>query len=313
MIIEVNNLSKHFGQKKAVDNVSFNVEKGEVIGFLGPNGAGKTTTMRMLTGYLHPTSGTASINGKDIIYDSLECRMSIGYLPESTPLYRELTVWQYLNYISRIKETDDKNAIKNIERIIDVVGIREYRNTFINHLSKGYRQRVGIGQALIGNPKVIILDEPTEGLDPNQKTEVLSLIRNLGSEHVILLSTHILSEVSQTCSRILIIHRGKLIASDSQEDLESRMGTDKRLDIIVDAPKDVVSLEIKKLDGIENIIPTGQTDTGQAFTITVENVKKSAPEIARLITAKNWPLHQLHQSKITLEEIFARLTKESEF
>ncbi len=233
-MIEVNGISKYYGSTRAVDNISFQVNKGEIVGFLGPNGAGKTTTMRMLTGYLYPDQGNIKIANYDIIEEAVQAKRHIGYLPENAPLYLDMSVKDYFDFVADIKGVSKSNKKDRINEIIQKVGLNQYQNKIIGKLSKGYKQRVGIGEALIGDPDILILDEPTIGLDPNQIIEIRNLIKELGKEKTIILSSHILQEVSALCSRIIIINEGRLVAVDTKEELMKDIEAGQKIKILVD-------------------------------------------------------------------------------
>jgi ABC-2 type transport system ATP-binding protein len=237
LVIEVKGLTKRYGKLEAARDLTFSVAKGEVVGFLGPNGAGKTTTMNMLTGYLSPTEGTASIGGHDVLEEPIEVKRLIGYQPESPPLYPEMTVAQYLWFVTRIKKVPAARKRGDLERILELTGIANMRERLIRNLSKGYRQRVGLAQALVGNPPVLILDEPTIGLDPRQIIEIRNLIRDLGKEHTIILSSHILPEVTAICGRVIIIHRGRIVASDTIANLSRKLAGGTGLTVRFEGPQ----------------------------------------------------------------------------
>lgn len=306
-MIEIKNLVKRYGNKFAVDDISFHVDEGEVVGFLGPNGAGKSTTMNILTGYLSSTSGTASINGIDILEDPLSAKKLIGFLPEQPPLYMDMTVDEYLNFVFRLKGCK-LNRVRHIGEICDVVKINDVRSRLISHLSKGYKQRVGIAQALIGNPKIIIFDEPTVGLDPKQIIEIRNLIRTLGSDHTIILSTHILPEVQAVCDRIIIINAGKIVADEQTENITRVVEDNRRYKVkVVGAQREVLSL-LKNKQGITYAEALGERD-GDAFTYMVE----SAPGVDirktlfYTLAEKDFPLVGLESMGMNLEDIFIKL------
>ena len=262
-MIEVDHLSKVYGERKAVDDISFRVKRGEVLGFLGPNGAGKTTTMRMLTCYMPATNGTARIAGYDIFEHSREVRKRIGYLPENPPVYPDMTVDSYLHFVARIKGTPSGQRKNQVADAIEKCNLGDVRKRIIGKLSKGYRQRVGLAQALLNNPDVLVLDEPTIGLDPKQIHEVRMLIKNLASAHTIILSTHILPEVSMTCSRVVIINKGKVVAMDTPEGLASQMKGAERIALTVVGPVDAVR---EKLAGIDGVLNVQTEDTNVPFS-----------------------------------------------
>jgi ABC-2 type transport system ATP-binding protein len=307
-MIEVEGLTKYYGERAAVSDLSFKVEAGEVLGFLGPNGAGKTSTMRMLTSYLPPSSGTARIAGYDIVKDSLEVRKRIGYLPESAPLYPEMTVGAYLDYMARLRQVPNRRA--RITEVMEQVDIDDRVNQRIGTLSKGYRQRVGLAQALIHDPQLLILDEPTIGLDPRQIIEVRELIRRLGQNHTVILSTHILPEVSQVCDRVIIINRGRLVAMDTPERLTSRLQGTNRVRLVLAQPSSDVPDALRALPGVTSVQPL---DKG-AFEIECHAQSNgqpdsdSRPAIAALAVNRGWGLLELRSSGLSLEDIFLELT-----
>lgn len=316
-MIEVEKLSKIYGTTQAIQDVSFRVEKGEIMGFLGPNGAGKTTTMRILAGFLPATSGTARIAGYDVHEQSMAVRQRIGYLPESPPLYPEMTVEGFLNFVAQIKGVASGERAKRVTVAIERCGLSERRKTLIRKLSKGFRQRVGIAQAIVHDPPVIILDEPTVGLDPRQIIEVRNLIRSLAGEHTIILSTHILPEVNMTCSQVAIIKRGQVVATDKIENLMSRLtgGTAYELEIQADFEDVQASLSalLANVGGIESIelLPTeGLGENRYKFRITAQVGTDPGQDIAALVVASQLRLCELHRVQASLEDVFLELTME---
>jgi ABC-2 type transport system ATP-binding protein len=303
-MIEVENLTKTYGDVVAIEDVSFHVPRGEVLGFLGPNGAGKTTTMRILAGYMPPSAGRASVAGHDVFHDSLEVRRRLGYLPETVPLYTEMTVAGYLNFMARLRGIDDLAA--HVERAMAQVDIQDRADDLIGHLSKGYRQRVGLAQALVHNPEVIILDEPTIGLDPKQIIEVRELIRGLSGERTVILSTHILPEVSQLCERVLIISSGRIVAEDTPEELTARLAGAERIRVAVGPEADGVVEVLSAIDGVEGVTAAGdgQYDVMCALGVDVR------PVLARRIVDRGWPLLELRPVGMSLEDVFLQLTTE---
>ena len=305
-MIQVEGLTKYYGETLALDNVSFQVNKGEILGFLGPNGAGKTTTMRILTGYMPPSSGQAKVAGFDVFKDSLQVRQRVGYLPETVPLYSEMTVHDYLDFMASIHQVTNRE--KAIDRVLEACGIGDVRDTIIGKLSKGYRQRVGLAQALIHDPEVLVLDEPTIGLDPRQITSVRQLIKSLGGERTIILSTHILPEVSQVCQRVLIINRGRIVAEDTTERLTAKLQGGLRIRLqFVQAPKDAET-QLRRLEGItavDKIAPN-------TFEVTCAPDVDKRNELASLAINKEWGLLEMHSLSMSLEEIFLQLTTEEE-
>ena len=307
-MIKVERLTKRYGSTTAVRNISFEVEKGEIVGFLGPNGAGKTTTMRILTGFLPPTEGTASIDGLDVQEQPIEVKRRIGYLPESPPLYPEMTVRDYLEFVARLKGIASADVAARVDSVTERCSIGGVRGKLNGQLSKGYKQRVGLAQALIHDPDVLILDEPTAGLDPKQIIEVRELIRELGGDHTIILSTHILPEVSTTCGRVIIINEGKIEASDTPENLTARLQGHDSVWVEVDGPAEEVEAKIQGIQGVENI----SRATGQAGRAAwqVETGKDPAirSELARAVIESGWGIYEIRSVGLSLEDIFLKLT-----
>jgi ABC-2 type transport system ATP-binding protein len=310
-VIEVEHLSKVYSGRKAVDDISFKVEKGEILGFLGPNGAGKTTTMRILTCYMPATEGTARVAGYDVFEESLEVRKRIGYLPENPPLYPEMSVESYLDFVAKIKGAKS-NRKAQVGEAIDKCGLGDAQSRIIGRLSKGYKQRVGLAQALLNNPEVLILDEPTIGLDPKQIHEVRSLIKGLASSHTVILSTHILPEVSMTCNRVVIINRGKVVAMDTPEGLADKLKGAERISLTVEGPPDVICEKIKLIDGVLSV-QIEENKTGGPSTFIVESKLDSdvRPVLATVVASAGWKLLDLREIAMSLEDVFINLiTKE---
>ncbi len=309
-MIEISNLTKSYGPKLAVDNISFNVEQGEILGFLGPNGAGKSTTMNILTGYLSATSGSCKINGVDILEDPIKAKQSIGYLPEQPPLYLDMTVKEYLDFIYDLKRVKLPRA-EHINEVCEVAQITHVYNRVIKHLSKGYRQRVGIAQALIGSPEVLILDEPTVGLDPKQIIEIRNLIKKLGKKHTIILSSHILPEIQAVCDKVVVINQGKLVANDTTANLSHDLSTDHRYNVLIDGPEAEVYRTLRGITGMHDVQTLGKKEAG-----VYEYVVEATPgvdvrrEIFKRLAERNWPMLGLRSSEMTLEDIFLQLTKD---
>lgn len=307
-MIEVNSLTKMYGQKAAVDKLTFTVNDGEILGFLGPNGAGKTTTMNILTGYLSATEGTAKINGVEVLEDPLGVKKQIGYLPEQPPLYVDMTVKEYLNFMFDLKKVK-LDREKHINEICDLVKIKDVYNRIIKNLSKGYRQRVGIAQALLGNPNVLILDEPTVGLDPHQIVEIRNLIKKLGKKHTVILSSHILSEVQAVCDRIIVINKGKLVADGTADDLSKTLSNDRRLVIRVDGPENETRNLLSKISGVVKVEPLGRKESGTFdFIIETEDGVDVRREVFKRLSERGWAILMLKSNEMTLEDIFMRLT-----
>lgn len=303
-MIHVVGLTKEFGARKAIDNLTFNAEKGEVVGFLGPNGAGKTTTMRILTGYMPPTSGSVTVAGYDVVEQSLQVRSRVGYLPESVPLYTEMTVYDYLKFMADLRKLPD--AEDRIEDVLERVNMEDRADGYIAKLSKGMRQRVGLAQALLHSPDVLILDEPTIGLDPVQIKEVRGLIREVGKERTVLLSTHILSEVQQLCDRVLIINKGKIVAEDSPERLQSRLSGEQR--VVVRVAGDPQAL-LPVLEGIEGMSRVRLLeDKGIEFESPAGSDLR--PAVARQVIHAGFDLLEMRAVGMSLEDIFLQLTQE---
>ncbi len=310
-MIEVENLTKIFGQKSAVDHVSFKVEKGEILGFLGPNGAGKTTTMRMLTGYLPASGGTARIDGFDVAEQSMEVRKRIGYLPEVPPLYTEMTIDSYLDFVARIKGVPSATRAERINRALEMAHLTDRRRDLIRHLSRGYRQRVGIAQALVHDPDVLILDEPTAGLDPKQIIEVRQLIKGLAGTHTIILSTHILPEVSMTCDRVLIINHGKIVAEDTPENLTTQLRGGERLRLLVRADEAGLRTALEGIDGVREITATPLREAGRlSVVVEVSPERDVRSQVAARIVHGGFDLYEMRSESMSLEEIFLQLTTE---
>ncbi|MBE6837582.1 MAG: ATP-binding cassette domain-containing protein [Ruminococcus sp.] len=307
-MIEVVNLSKHYGDKKAVDGISFKAESGEILGFLGPNGAGKSTTMNILTGYISSTEGKALIDGIDILEDPIGAKAKIGYLPELPPLYMDMTVKEYLNFIYDLKKCKlPRNT--HLKDICKLVKIDNVYKRIIKNLSKGYKQRVGLAQALVGNPPVLILDEPTVGLDPNQIIEIRSLIKKLGKNHTVILSSHILSEVQAVCDRIVVINQGKIVADDTANNLSQSLSNDHRLLIRVDGPKDEVVKLIQTIPGVETVNVNIQVESGVwEYRIEASEGSDIRRELFKRLAQRNWYLLSSKSTELSLEDIFLKLT-----
>lgn len=303
-MIEAEGLTKRFGPITAIEGVSFSVERGEILGFLGPNAAGKTTTMRILTGYLMPTAGRATVAGHDVIEDSLEVRRRVGYLPEDVPLYPEMAVRDYLAFWARLRQVDRPG--ERIDAVVERCALRGWEGALIGRLSKGYRQRVGLAQALLHEPEVLILDEPTVGLDPRQIIEVRDMIRRLGDEHTVILSSHILSEVSQTCQRVLIIDQGRIVAEGTPAELNARLRGSDHVLVQVARPADDAVAQLRRLAGVAGV---QEVDTG-TYQIACTRGRDCRPAIAALCVQAGWDLLELRPADISLEDIFLQLTGE---
>jgi ABC-2 type transport system ATP-binding protein len=310
-LIEVQDLTKSFGEKTAVDGISFSVNKGEILGFLGPNGAGKTTTMRVLTGYLPATHGTAKIAGFDVFDDSMEVRRRIGYLPENPPLYFDMTVSGYLDFVARIKNVPAEKRAQRVEAAMEMAKITEQRDQLIKRLSRGFRQRVGLAQAIVHDPDVIILDEPTVGLDPKQIIEVRHLIKGLAGNHTIILSTHILPEVSMTCDRVIIINNGKIVAVDTPSNLTLQLKGGERIRIEAQAPEQPLRETLQKIPGTQKVQIESLGSSGRMIAVVeARQGQDLRSQIAAKIVGQGWPLYELRGENLSLEEIFLQLTTE---
>jgi ABC-2 type transport system ATP-binding protein len=310
-LIEVKDLTKSFGERTAVDHVSFVVNRGEILGFLGPNGAGKTTTMRILTGFLPATSGTAQVAGFDVFNDSLEVRKRIGYLPENPPLYLDMSVSAYLDFVARIKNVPAEKRQARVDDAMAKTNITDKRHELIKRLSRGYKQRVGLAQALVHDPEVIILDEPTVGLDPKQIIEVRHLIKGLAGSHTIILSTHILPEVSMTCDRVVIINRGRIAAIDTPANLTQQLKGGQNVLLEVAADQNAVSAAVREIPGVRKVTAEPAGGNGRvALMVEVSAGQDVRSQIAARIVGKGWPLYELRGVNLSLEEIFLELTTE---
>ncbi|NMB30958.1 MAG: ATP-binding cassette domain-containing protein [Clostridiales bacterium] len=307
-MIEVKNLTKRFGDKLAVNNVSFEVSEGEVLGFLGPNGAGKSTTMNILAGYLSSNEGQALINGIDILDDPIAAKKNIGYLPEHPPLYLDMTVKAYLDFIYDLKRVKLPRK-SHIAEICEVVKITDVYNRIIKNLSKGYRQRVGLAQAIIGNPKVLILDEPTVGLDPKQIIEIRSLIKRLGENHTVILSSHILPEVQAVCDKIIVINKGNVVADDTSDNLAHNLSSDHRLSVRIEGPEKEVTKLLSTIPGMVDVKGTRMVEKGiYEYVLEAHEGVDIRREMFKRLSSRNWPIMALKSSELTLEEIFLKLT-----
>jgi len=311
-MITVKELTKKYARNLAVDHISFEVQKGEIVGFLGPNGAGKTTTMRMLTCFLPPTAGTATVAGFDVLEQPLEVKKRIGYLPEAPPLYLEMATVEYLSFVGRLKGLPSSELSRRIDYVSERCAINDVRNKLLGRLSKGYRQRVGLAQAIIHNPDVLILDEPTAGLDPKQINETRDLIKSLAGDHTIILSTHILPEVEQTCQKVIIINKGRLVVTDSVQNLQSRArgaesmlvevaGRNGRLDVAA------VQSRLQQIAGVSRVLIKDSRDNRNTFEIESQKGFVRG-DLARAVVESGWDLNELRPTAMSLEEIFLQLT-----
>ncbi|HEY8393023.1 MAG TPA: ATP-binding cassette domain-containing protein [Capillibacterium sp.] len=312
-MIQIKDLTKRYGQHLAVDHINFSVNQGEILGFLGPNGAGKSTTMNIITGYLSATEGSVTIDGLDLVDHPMEVKRKIGYLPEFPPLYPEMTVGEYLDFVAEIKRVSPAAKKESLEKIMDLIKIGEVRSRLIKNLSKGYKQRVGLAQALVGNPPILILDEPTVGLDPRQIIEIRELIKELGKDHTVILSSHILPEVSAVCERVIIINKGKIVASDTPENLSKRLTGGSHLLLRVAGRETEVVQVLSQVAGVSNVQAKGEREPG-----TVDVVVEAAGEedIRRALffalSEARLPILLMKAEDLTLEEIFLQLITEEE-
>ena len=309
-MIEVQHLTKRYGPFTAVDDVSFRVERGEILGFLGPNGAGKTTTMRVLTGYMPPTEGRAIVAGFDVFEQPIEAKRRIGYLPETPPLYPDMTVRDYLDFVAKIKGVPRTERRARLTEVMERTRVADMANRHCGKLSKGYRQRVGLAQALLHNPDVLILDEPTAGLDPKQIIETRQLIKELAGDHTIILSTHILPEVSQTCQRVVIINKGRVVAVDTPENLTARLRNSETMYVQVDGAGADVKATLERVPGITRVVVADAKGMVNGFEVDSEPGRDVRRELASTVVSRGWGLLELRPMRMSLEEIFLSLTTE---
>ena len=314
-MIQVENLTKFYGLIPGIRDVTFGIESGEIVGFLGPNGAGKSTTMRILTCYMPATSGTATVGGFDVFESPLEVRRRLGYLPENVPIYLDLTVRDYLNFVGDLKGMDRKKKRHQIDKLIPLTGIKEVEDRIIGNLSKGYRQRVGLTQALLNDPEVLILDEPTTGLDPKQIIEIRDLIRNLAGSRTIILCTHILPEVSMTCSRVIIINKGQVITQDTPENLTRQLQQKSLVEIEVEGPVEQIQDKLQSVPTVVSVSPQRRSADGSGstlFHVETEPDTDMRRELAAAVCGNGWGLMTLKPVSMTLEDIFVQLVTEEE-
>ncbi|MBC7877056.1 MAG: ATP-binding cassette domain-containing protein [Anaerolineales bacterium] len=301
-MIKVSGLTKDYGARRAINNLNFDAQQGEIVGFLGPNGAGKTTTMRILTGYMPPTDGEAIVAGYDVVEESLEVRKRVGYLPETVPLYTDMVVFDYLKFMGDLRSIPDVED--RVDEVLDMVGLSDRSDGYIGNLSKGMRQRVGLAQALIHRPEVLILDEPTIGLDPGQVVEVRKLIRDIGKDRTVLLSTHLLNEAQNICDRVLIINKGKIVAEDTTENLQARLIGAERVILRVRGDGDELAKTIKAVKGVQGV----ETKEDGAVEFEFTSGKDVRPEVAKQVIKAGYDLLELRPLGMSLEEIFLELT-----
>ncbi len=304
-MIRIENLTKYYGKHLAVDDISLNVEKGEIVGFLGPNAAGKTTTMRMITGYLMPTRGDIWVGDYNMASHSLDGRRLIGYMPETVPLYTDMTTRAYLNFVARLRGLDKKRTKIRIDEVVEICHLEDYIDVILGKLSKGFRQRVGLAQAIIHDPEVLILDEPTIGIDPIQVAQTRDLIKEMGKQRTILLSTHILPEVSMICERVIIIHKGKIVAQDRIENLSSLLKGGNRIRLKVQGPAHEVTDRLRQLDGIRAV-----TYEKPYHSVEFPSDQEPRGGITEALVRKGWTLLSMESVEMSLEDIFLRLTAE---
>ncbi len=311
-MIEVQGLTKIYGIKAAIDNLGFTVEQGEVVGFLGPNGAGKTTTMRVLSCFMPPTSGTAKVSGYDIRTQAREVRQRIGYLPETVPLYTDLTVTQYLNFVAEAKGLSRLSRQQKVGEAIERCLLQDAQQRIIAKLSKGYRQRVGLAQALLGDPPILILDEPTIGLDPKQIIEIRSLIRDMQGERTVILSTHILPEVSMVCQRVIIINEGRIVAVDTPETLTRRLQRSTQVLLHIEGPPDQVADRLRQIAGILRVETKDGVGALRRYLVETDKERDLRQDLARVVTSSGWGLLELRPVDMSLEDIFIHLVTEEQ-
>lgn len=308
-MIEVKGLTKKYSNLVAANNLNFTVEKGEILGFLGPNGAGKSTTMKMMTGYMPSTEGTVVIDGLDIIDDAHKAKKKIGYVPEIPPLYKDMTVTEYLSFVCELKDISKKERKSNINYAISKLRLEDVKNRLVRNISKGYRQRVGLAQAVLGKPEILILDEPTVGLDPKQIIEMRQFIKELGKEHTIMISSHILSEIKQLCQRVIIINKGKIVAIDSPENLSKRLSTASRLSLRVVGDQEKVIETIKEIPGVQSVSVEGEIEKGSYdYNILADTNYDIRKRVFFDMAKVGFPILEMKVVELTLEEIFLQLT-----
>lgn len=310
-MIEVKNLSKKYGRKTALEDINFSVNDGEILGFLGPNGAGKSTTMNIITGYISSTTGTVTVDGDEIMENPIAVKRKIGYLPEQPPLYLDMTVKAYLSFMYDLKKVK-LNKKQHIEEICKLVKIDSVYDRVIKHLSKGYKQRVGIAQALLGDPKLLILDEPTVGLDPNQIIEIRNLIKSLGEKHTIILSSHVLSEIQTVCNRVIVINKGKVVADDTTANLSSGLSAENRLILSIEGDQNAIISALKGLSGVKNVkLSKTNPDSSAEYVVNYDKNEDVRKAVFAKMAEINCPIISMSNDKMTLEDIFRRLTDEN--
>lgn len=307
-MIEVKNVTKKYGNFVAVDNISFNIKEGEIIGLLGPNGAGKSTTMNMITGFIEQTEGEIIIDGYDMLKKQKKAKKEIGYMPEGVPLYTDLTVKEFVSYMAQIKKVDRKIRKEQIEKTIEETGLKDVEKKLIKNLSRGYKQRVSMAGALVGKPKILILDEPTVGLDPKQITEIRELIKKLGKTHTVILSSHILSEVSQICNKVIIINKGKIVAIDTPQNLENAVSKNNNIYVTIEDPENKIETVKDKIEGIKDIKLVATNDDGtKHYCIESEGEKDLRKTIFAEFAKENITIYEMKKQDVTLEDAFIEL------
>ena len=311
-MIEVKDLTKYYANFPAVENLTFEVRKGEILGFLGPNGAGKTTTMRIITGFMPPTSGTATVAGYDVVAKSREARKYIGYLPETVPLYSDMTVEGYLRFMGTLRGMNPRRIKVRIGDVIGSCHLEDYRKTIIGKLSKGFRQRVGVAQAILHEPQVLVLDEPTIGIDPIQVVETRNMIKELGRDHTIIISTHILPEVSMVCKRVLIIHEGQIMAEDSPKNLAERLQGVERVQLEIRGPRPEVSKALRGVRGVIKVSHVEESEERNVYDVEAKRGLDLRSTMSKLVISNGWGLLSIQLVGMSLEEIFLKLTTDEE-
>ena len=312
-MIEVKNVTKKYGNFIAIDNISFNTKKGEIVGLLGPNGAGKSTTMNMITGFIEQTEGEIKVGGYDILKNPKQAKKQIGYMPEGVPLYNDLTVKEFINYIADLKEVTQKEKKEKVQKVIEQTDLQDVQNKLIKNLSRGYKQRVSLSGALVGNPEILILDEPTVGLDPKQITEIRNLIKQLGKSHTIILSSHILSEISQICNKVIIINSGKIIAENTPKNLEEKVKKQNQLSVTVEDKETKIEEVTKQIQGIQEIKLVKDNEDGTKEYIIIANENQDIrKEIFEKYAKNNITIFELKKNEATLEDAFMKLIGEKQ-
>jgi ABC-2 type transport system ATP-binding protein len=310
-VIEVQHLTKRYGQVTAVDDVTFRVERGEIVGFLGPNGAGKTTTMRVITGYMPPTEGRVVVAGFDVFEQPIEAKRRTGYLPETPPLYPDMTVIEYLTFVARIKGVPSGERKTRVDRVMARTAVADMRDRLCGKLSKGYRQRVGLAQAILHNPDVLVLDEPTAGLDPKQINETRQLIHELAGDHTIILSTHILPEVAQTCQRVVIINKGRVVAVDTPDNLTRRLRGAESMYVLVDADRDAAPV-LQAVAGVTRVALADRHESAVGYEVESVRGEDVRRDLARAVVSQGWGLLELRPLRVSLEDVFLQVTTEEQ-